>query len=125
MTTAYWCVLATVVLPYIWVAIARLPGITLERNLIPRVVAEELTGVRQRTYWAHLNALEVIAPFAAAVIIAQTLGVQQARVDNLALAFVGFRIAHALAYISDQGILRSIMFGGGFVCIVALFVSAA
>ncbi len=125
MTTAYWCVLATIILPYVWVAIARFPGLTLERNLIPRIVAEELTGVRQRSYWAHLNALEVIAPFAAAVIIAQVLGVQQDRIDTLALTFVGFRIAHALAYISNLGILRTVMYGGGFVCVVALFVSAA
>lgn len=125
MTTAYWCVLVTIMLPYVWVAIARLPGLTLERNLIPRIVSDELTGVRQRMFWAHLNALEVIAPFAAAVIVAQVLGVQQDKINNLALAFVGFRVAHALAYASNLGILRSVTFLGGFACVVALFISAA
>lgn len=125
MTTAYWCVLIAIILPYVWVAIARLPGITLQRNLIPRVVAEDLTGMRQRTYWAHLNALEVIAPFSAAIIIAHITGVQQELINTLALTFIGFRIAHALAYISNLGILRTLMFGGGFTCIVILFISSA
>jgi uncharacterized MAPEG superfamily protein len=124
MTTAYWCVLVTICLPYVWVALARLPGITLERNLIPRIVSEEFTGARQRAYWAHLNALEAIVPFAAAVMIAQSLNVQQETVNSLALTFVGFRIAHALAYISNRGVLRTVMFAGGFICIVALFVAA-
>jgi len=124
MTTAYWCVLVIICMPYLWVAIARLPGITLQRNLIPRIVSEELNGARQRTYWAHLNALEVIAPFASAVIIASIMGVQQDRIDNLALTFVGFRIAHALMYVANYGILRTVMFTGGFICVVALFISA-
>jgi len=115
MTTAYWCVLTAILLPYVWVAIARFPGLTLERNLIPRLVAEELTGVRQRSYWAHLNALEAIAPFAAAVIISQLAGVSQDKINMLALTFVGFRIAHALAYISTLGVRRTVMFGGAFI----------
>lgn len=125
MTTAYWCVLVTIMLPYAWVAIARLPGLTLEGNLIPRIASGDLTGIRQRFYWAHLNGLEVVAPFAAAVIIAQALAGPQDKIDNLAMIFVGFRIAHALAYVSNLGILRSLMFLGGFMCILALFISVS
>lgn len=125
MTTAYWCVLIAIFLPYVWVAIARLPGLTLERNLIPRIVSDELSGVRQRSFWAHLNALEVIAPFAAAVVIAQILNTPQNTVDTLAITFIGFRVAHALAYMANLGVLRSLMFLGGMGCIVGLFVAAA
>lgn len=125
MTTAYWCVLIAIILPYIWAAIARIPGLTLQRNLIPRIVSGELSGIRQRSYWAHLNALEAIAPFAAAVIIAHVLGVPQQTIDTLAIVFIGFRIAHALAYFANLGVLRSLVFLGGFGCVIGLFVAAA
>ncbi len=125
MTIAYWCVLVTFVLPYIWVAIARIPGITLDKNLIPRIVSESLTGFRQRTYWAHLNALEVAGPFAATVIIGHQLQLNQNTLDTLALVFVGFRVAHAMAYMANQGVLRTLMFAGGFLSIVTIFVKAA
>lgn len=125
MTIAYWCLLATIVLPYIWVAIARLPVLTLEKNLIPRITSESYTGRRQRTYWAHLNALEVVAPFAAAVIVAHLLGAPQDRIDMLAMLFVGFRVAHAFMYIANLGILRTVMFTGSFICLVAIFIAGA
>lgn len=125
MTTAYWCVLVTMILPYIWVLIARIPGFTLERNLVPRIVSDSLTGIRQRSYWAHQNALEIIAPFAATVIIAHLLNVEQDRIDNLALAFIGFRVAHAMMYMANQGVLRSLMFVGGVACMITLFVAGA
>lgn len=125
MTIAYWCVLTAIILPYILAAIARLPGLTLERNLIPRIVSDDLSGVRQRSLWAHQNALEVIAPFVAAVVIAQILKVPQSTIDTLSIAFIGFRVAHALAYMANLGVLRSLMFLGGMGCIVGLFIAAA
>lgn len=125
MTIAYWCLLATIVLPYLWVAIARLPVLTLEKNLIPRIASESYSGKRQRTYWAHLNALEMVAPFTAAVITAHLLGAPQDRIDVLAMLFVGFRVAHALAYIANLGVLRTVMFTGGFICLVAIFIAGA
>lgn len=125
MTTAYWCVFTVIVLPYICVFMARLPGFTLQRNLIPRLVAEEFTGFKQRVYWAHANALEAVAPFSAAVIIAHLLNGPQATIDNLALTFVALRIAHALAYMANQGLLRSLLFVASMVCVVSLFLTAA
>ena len=124
MTTAYWCVLITIILPYVWVAIARFPGLTLQRNLIPRIVSDDLTGVRQRSYWAHLNALEVVAPFATAVVIAHVLNAPQETIDTLALIFIAFHIGHALAYMANLGVLRTILFAGGFACVIGLFFAA-
>lgn len=125
MTIAYWCLLVTIVLPYLWVGIARIPVLTLEKNLIPRIAADTYTGKRQRTYWAHLNALEVVAPFAAAVIVAHLFAAPQDRIDMLAMLFVGFRIAHAISYIANLGVLRTIMFAGAFICLIAIFISGA
>ena len=125
MTTAYWCVFATFIFPYILVAVARLPSITLEKNLVPRIASKSLTGFRQRAYWAHLNALEAIGPFAATVIIAHLLELDQITLDMLALIFLGFRIAHAVVYMANQGVLRTVMFAGGFFTMVTIFLKAA
>jgi uncharacterized MAPEG superfamily protein len=125
MTTAYWCVFVVFVFPYILVLSARLPGLTLEKNLIPRIASDSFTGVRQRVYWAHLNGLEVAGPFAATVIIAQQLHGNQTTIDALALAFVVFRLGHALAYIANRGVLRTVMFMGGMVTMVTMFITAA
>lgn len=126
MTIAYWCVFAAAVLSYIpalaWRA--RYPGYTLAANRAPRLLADRLAGWRRRAHWAHLNGLEAFAPFASAVIVAHQLGAPQARIDALALAFTGFRLAHAGFYLADVGAARSLAFGGGLACTIAIFISA-
>lgn len=123
MTTAYWCILVAALLPYGWVIAAKLgPGYD---NVAPRAYLATLSGWRQRAAWAQANAFEALPPFAAAVIIAQQLGAAQARIDLLAVAFIGFRLAHGFAYIGDWAVLRSTMFAGGMACVIGLFVIAA
>jgi uncharacterized MAPEG superfamily protein len=126
MTVAYWCVFTAAVLPYALALSWRLgnPAYGLAANRIPRRCAEALTGWRLRAHWAHLNGFEAFAPFAAAVIVAHQLGAPQARIDALALAFVGFRLAHAGFYLADLGVPRSLAFGGGVACILAIFFAA-
>ncbi len=125
MEIALWCVVIVIVMPYMLVLMARLPDLTLEKNLTPRIVSNSLTGFRQRLFWAHLNGLEIIAPFAAAVIIAQSLQVDQQTIDSLALSFVGFRLLYSIMYAANLGVLRTIMFAAGMACIVGLFIAAA
>ncbi len=123
MTTAYWCILIAALLPYGWVIAAKLaPGYD---NAAPRAYLAKLSGWRQRASWAQLNAFEALPPFAAAVIIAQQLNAPQARVDLLALGFIGFRLAHGIAYIGDWATLRSLVWAGGMGCVIGLFVIAA
>ncbi len=123
MNTAYWCVLIAILMPYILGLIARFPGTTLESNLIPRISAKSITGYQQRAYWAHQNGLEAIPSFAAAIIIAQITSVSQESINTLAMLFIGFRVAHAIAYISNLGVLRTLMWAGGMACIIKLFLS--
>ena len=125
MTIAYWCILAVIFLPYILVFMSRVPTITLENNLIPRLSAEELTGIQQRLYWAHLNALEAIAPFAAVVIIAHNLQMDPPLLNTLALSFVGLRIAHAIAYSANLGVIRSLIFIATQATMVTIFIKSA
>jgi uncharacterized MAPEG superfamily protein len=80
---------------------------------------------QQRAYWAQLNAFEALPLFAAAVIIAHLAGARQATVDTLALAFVGFRVLYTLAYLYDRPLLRSLLWSGGLLCVIGLFVAAA
>ena len=124
MTVAYWCVVTVIFMPYIWVLSARLPTFSLQANLQPRISADELSGYQQRFYWAHLNSLEAIAPFAAVVIIAHQLHGYQPTLDTLALSFVGLRIAHALAYAANLGVIRSVIFFAASVCMVSIVVTA-
>jgi len=123
MTVAYWCVFAAIFLPYMWVIIAKSkPGYD---NRAPRAQLEAAKGFRQRANWAHLNAFEAFAPFAAAVIIAHQAHAAQSMVDILALAFLAFRIAHGAFYLMNWASLRSLVWSGGFVCVIGLFLAAA
>lgn len=126
MTIAYWCVFIAAVLPYALALSWRLgnPAYGLAANRAPRRCAETLTGWRLRAHWAHLNGLETFAPFAAAVIVAHQLGAPQAWLDALAVAYIGFRLVHAGFYLADLGVARSLAFGGGVACTMALFFSA-
>ncbi len=123
MTIAYWCLLVAGVLPYAWVVAAKAaPGFD---NRVPRAFLDTVTGWRRRALWAQYNAFEALPLFIAAVIIAHLAGVPQGRVDALSVAFIGFRILHGVFYIADRATARSLVWTGGFVCILALFVSAA
>jgi len=124
MSSAYWCVLIAAILPYVWVAVAKMrPGYN---NRNPRAwVARSDNYLVQRANGAHLNAFENFAPFAAGVILAQLAGVDPATVNPLAIAFVVFRVLHGVLYVGDKPLPRSLAWLGGFACSVALIVLAA
>ena len=123
MTTAYWCVLAAALVPYFTVAVAKSKGDF--DNAAPRDWLARQEGFRKRALWAHQNAFEAFAPFAAAVIIAQLAHAPQGWIDLFAVAFVLARIAYSALYILDKPSLRSIVWTIGFACVVGLFIIAA
>lgn len=123
MTIAYWMILIAGLLPY-WPAV----GSKMRRdydNAAPRSGVDKLRPHHQRAYWAQLNAFEAFPLFAAAVIIAHLAQAPQVAVNVLAVAFVGLRIIYTLAYIYDKPALRSLVWSGGVLCIIGLFVAAA
>ena len=77
------------------------------------------------TSWAQLNAFEAFPLFAAAVIIAHLARADQAWINGFAVAFIGLRIAYTLAYLYDKPTLRSLVWAGGLLCVIGLFVVAA
>lgn len=125
MSTAYWCILASALLPYLWVMIAKRSGQRYD-NRDPRSwLARQDNPRTLRANAAQLNAFEAFAPFAASVLMAQFAGVDPARIALLALVFVGLRVLHGVFYIAGIAALRSLVWAGGFGCVLALIVQAA
>ena len=120
MTFAIWMILAAAVLPYLCTAAAKFGGSGYD-NAAPRAFLSHLTGWRARADAAQRNAFEAFPPFAAAVLAAQFAHAPQGRVDTLAAAFVGIRVAYSLAYVAGIPWLRTLLFGLGFLMVVLLF----
>lgn len=120
MTTAYWCVLAAGLMPYLFTAIAKGSG---ERynNRYPRAWQSRLAGLPARAHAAHLNSFEAFPLFAAAVIVAQLAQAPQARIDGLALGFIALRLGYGVCYLAGWATLRSLVWLLAFGCCVALF----
>jgi uncharacterized MAPEG superfamily protein len=120
MTVAYWCVLIAAIIPFLFTGIAK-AGARGFNNRRTRVFQDSLTGWRQRAHWAHQNGFEAFPPFAAAVIIAHLAAAEQTQIDALSIAFILLRLAYGGLYIADQPTLRSLVWFGGLICVVALF----
>lgn len=126
MTVAYWCVLAAILLPYIWTGVAKFTsGFRPRDNHNPREYLDKLEGPAKRAHWAQLNTFESIPGFMAAVIIAHLAAAPQVAVDAIAVTYIGLRLLYGVLYIADKARLRSLVWAGGVACIVALFVVSA
>ncbi|MCE7033413.1 MAPEG family protein, partial [Lysobacter sp. GX 14042] len=107
--TAYWCVLAAAVLPYVWTVIAKGSGKRFD-NKDPRGWLQRQDNPRTaRANAAQLNAFEAFPAFAASVLMAQLAGVDPGRAALLALVFVALRILHGIFYVVDLDKLRSLV----------------
>ena len=91
MTTAYWCVLAAALMPYVAVSIAKSGGERFD-NSNPRLWLEKQQGFRARANAAQANSFEAFPFFAAAVIVAHLTQAPQDRIDALAVMFVLARV---------------------------------
>lgn len=127
MSIAFYCVFAAAVLPYLFVAYAKMTPAYLSKggNKAPRKYAEGLTGPRQRAYWAHQNGFEAFPPFAAAVLISAQLGRMGTTVDLLALGFLLCRSLYGALYIANLDRWRSLAWMGGLLCTMGIAVTAA
>jgi uncharacterized MAPEG superfamily protein len=126
MTIAYWCVLAAILMPYVWTGVAKFTsGFRPRDNRNPREYLDRLEGPAKRAHWAQLNTFESIPGFMAAVIIAHQAQAPQGAVDALALTYIALRLAYGVLYITDRAALRSVVWAVGVACIVGFFVVAA
>jgi uncharacterized MAPEG superfamily protein len=121
MTIAELCLLGMVFLTILVLAPAKLAGRREFDNAYPRDPSFYAKGPRARAQGAHQNGLEAFPFFAAAVLLAELHGAPQHTIDGLALAFLGARVAYAVAYLGDRPTLRSIIWSLAFACNVAIF----
>lgn len=122
MTIALYCVLAAGLMPILWTGVAKVRG-PRYNNFNVRLWQGKLEGAAQRAHAAHLNSFEAFPLFAAAVIVAQMTGADQARVDMLALSFIGLRVLYGILYIADKATLRSLVWMAAMVCTIMIFVA--
>jgi len=124
MTTAYWCVLAAALMPYVAVSIAKSGGERFD-NSNPRLWLDRQQGFRARANAAQANSFEAFPFFAAAVIVAHLAQAPQDRIDALAVMFVLARAAFIVFYVADWHWARSIAWTIGIVATITIFVSGA
>lgn len=70
---------------------------------------------------AYLNAVEVFAPFAALVMIAQISGKADGMTAFWAMFFFWMRVAHAVVYWLAIPYVRTLIFTLGFVAVAGIF----
>ena len=71
-----------------------------------------------RTY---LNAIEVFAPFAALVLVAQLSGKANAETAFFAACFFWLRLTHAIVYLLGIPFIRTLVFTLGYVALIGIF----
>jgi uncharacterized MAPEG superfamily protein len=128
MTTPFWCLLVTCLIPFF---IAPIGGYfrgkqfgTMD-NKNPRIQAAGLTGAGARAQAAQANAWEALPVFSAAVLVAHLAGADAGSSATAALVFVAARVGHAGFYLADIDKARSGIFLVGLGCCIWLFVLAA
>ena len=131
MTIAKWTVLAAFMLPVLTVGLAKASTVKQGRknggydNNNPREWAGRLSGWHQRAHAAQINGFEGLPLFAAAIIFAQMAQADQARIDMLALAYIGIRVLYVAMYLANLGTVRTLVWTAGLATNIALLLMAA
>ena len=121
MTTAEWCVFATLLLYLLTIAPVKWIGFRRFDNSKPRDPAFFEDPIAARALGAHQNGIEAFPFFAIAVLLAEFRGGPQRYVNELAVLFVIVRIAYILTYLGNRPTLRSILWNIGFAINCAIF----
>jgi uncharacterized MAPEG superfamily protein len=81
----------------------------------------ELPSWVHRANRAHINNVQVFAPFAALVLIAHVTGQSNEMTAMWAMVFFWARIAHAIVHLMGIAYVRTLAFLVGFVALVGVF----
>ncbi|CAA0082878.1 Uncharacterised protein [Zhongshania aliphaticivorans] len=122
MSIAFWCVFVAGLMPGLTALIAKVGKSENGRfdNNHPREWLAQLDGRGARVVAAMQNGFEGFPLFAAAVIIAQFGGADQANVNLLAMAYIGVRVVFTICYIQNWATLRSLVWAAGIGVILTL-----
>ncbi|GGO84626.1 membrane protein [Marinobacterium nitratireducens] len=85
-------------------------------NHHPRLQQAQLEGTGARVQAAQANAWEALMVFGSSCFIAYASGVPLESLSLVALVFLLCRILHAIFYIADLAMLRSLIFGVATLC---------
>lgn len=127
MTIANTCVLIAAFLPVLTMGLAKGSTAGKKRrdggydNNDPRGWANQLQGWQARASAAHSNGFEALPLFVFAVLAAQAAGLDQARTDMLAQAFIGLRVLYVAIYLANIGALRSLVWAAAMGVSIAIF----
>lgn len=119
-TLAYGCVLVAALLPMFCALLAKAGAMPKGGNRDPRAWLAAQSGWRARANAAQANGFEGLPFFIGAVIIAHQLGAPQARLDQLACAFIVLRLAYIALYVGDKAMARSLVWGLGLAVNIAI-----
>ncbi|HRM47882.1 MAG TPA: MAPEG family protein [Alicycliphilus sp.] len=119
-TLAYGCVLVAALLPMFCALLAKAGAMPRGGNRDPRAWLAAQSGWRARANAAQANGFEGLPFFIGAVIIAHQLGAPQARLDQLACAFIVLRLAYIALYVGDKAMARSLVWGLGLAVNIAI-----
>lgn len=127
MSIANTCVLIAAILPIATVGLAKASAAGKRRsqggydNNNPRHWAAQQEGWRARAAAAQNNGFEALPLFVFAVLAAQLAGLDQARTDHLAMAFIGLRLVYVALYLADIAALRSVVWAAALGTAIAIF----
>ena len=119
MTIPMWCLLAGVILPYIWAGASvpfRLKQFGTFDLARPREQGNALTDAGHGVWGAQFNAWEAITVFAVANLLAFMAGVSpEGQWSLAAIVWLVARVFHGIFYAANIPVLRVLCFGGGII----------
>src|SRR6201992_3760239 len=121
MTTAEWCVFATLLLYLLTIAPVKWIGFRRFDNSKPRDPGFFEDPIAARALGAHQNGIETFPFFAFAVLLAEFRDSPQRLIDELAVLFLIVRVAYVLTYLGNRPTLRSILWSIGFALNLGIF----
>jgi uncharacterized MAPEG superfamily protein len=128
VTIPFWCLLAAVLLPYVWVPFTAEDRAKAEGgfdNFNPRAQQAKLSGRAARAIAAHKNSFEALAAFAPAVVVNHLVGADATQSAAVAVAWVVLRVLYGVLYLANAGNPRSVVWFLSLSCSLALFGLAA
>jgi len=126
VTTPLWCLAITALLPFLLSfsgGYFRMRQFGSIDNKHPRIQAAKLEGVGARVYAAQANAWEALTVFTAALVVLHLANPEAARgstAANFSTVFLLTRVAHPIAYVANQDLVRSVVFVVGLGCLLGL-----
>lgn len=127
MTTPLWCLVIVALLPFLLSfsgGYFRMREFGSIDNKHPRLQVARLEGVGARVYAAQANAWEALAVFTAALVVLHLANPEAARGSTAATlsgVFLATRVAHPIAYVANQDVVRSLVFVVGLGCLFGIF----